>query len=243
MPPPPISSCDPRIWPTEQRSPPTTPSRPAPSPPNPATSGVWGVIGGMNIVGGNSGPGFTIVGGTNPYAGTSIVGGGGGPFGDGGGIFTGTGFSAIGTTTVGGGGSSFTGGGFSAIGTTTIGGGGPFGDGSGFYTGLGTGSRRFDGPMGGVMALAQTAQNFRESAQASIDRIVRNPQTTPAEFRIAMNAQFGLGDALQSHARPQRARARGTVRAALRWPDPSDQSAHVVPTDQHLRRRMRFHRF
>jgi hypothetical protein len=148
---------------------------------SPTTSGVWGVIGGMNIVGGNSGPGFTIVGGTNPYAGTSIV-GGGGPFGDGAGFFTG--------------------GGFSAIGTTTIGGGGPFGDGSGFYTGLGTGSRRFDGPMGGVMALAQTAQNFRESAQARIDRIVRNPQTTPTEFRIAMNAQWGLGDSVSHTLAP-----------------------------------------
>lgn len=149
---------------------------------SPATAGVWSVIGGMNIVGGNSGPDFTIVGGTNPYAGTSIVGGGGGPFGDGAGFFTG--------------------GGFSAIGTTTIGGGGPFGDGSGFYTGLGTGSRRNDGPMGGVMALAETAQNFRERAQARIDRIVRNPQSTPTDIRIAMNAQSGLGDALSHSIAP-----------------------------------------
>ena len=101
----------------------------------------------------------TTVGGTDPFGG--------------GGIFTGTGFSALGTATVGG----------------------------GIYTGLGTGSRRDENP---VMVLAQTAQNFRDRAQSKIDAIIRNPNSSPAEIQIALNAQGGLGESLSHVIAPSR---------------------------------------
>jgi hypothetical protein len=153
---------------------------------SPATAGVWGVIA------------------------ATTVGGGGGPFGDGGGFFTGTGFQAIATTTVGSGGGPFgDGGGFytgfgsNVIAATTVGGGGgPFGDGAGYYTGLGTGSRRYDGPLGGVLALAEVGQNFRDRTQATIDAIVRNPYASPAAIQIALNAQGALGDSISHSIAP-----------------------------------------
>lgn len=78
--------------------------------------------------------------------------------------------------------------------------------------GWGTGSMIIGGGMGGggggvmsgVMALAQTAQNFSERAQARIDRIVRNPASSPFEIGLALNAQAGLGWSISHQLAPSR---------------------------------------
>jgi hypothetical protein len=155
--------------------------------PTTTTTSIGDILTGMNIVGGGSGSNFTI-GGTDPWRTGAIV-GGAGSFLATSGVISGSGL--LGPMVIGGGNSfSATSGvisGSGLLGPTVVGGGVPLG---------GT------GPMSGFMALAQTAQTFRERAQVRIDRIVANSSVGSPDFQIAMNAQSALGDSLSHTLAP-----------------------------------------
>jgi hypothetical protein len=151
------------------------------------TTSIGDILTGMNIVGGSSGSNFTI-GGTDPWRTGAIV-GGSGSFLATSGVISGSGL--LGPMVIGGSDSFLaTSGvisGSGLLGPTVVGGGVPLG---------GT------GVMSGVMALAQTAQIFRDRAQGRIDRIVANSSVGSPGFQMAMNAQSALGDSLSHTLAP-----------------------------------------
>jgi hypothetical protein len=85
------------------------------------------------------------------------------------------------------------------------------------------------GPMSGVMALAEASDNIRRRAQARIDAIAANPNSSAAAIRIAMNAQNAMSDGLLHQLAPSRSELEAR-HGPLTDGEIRSMSPHTLPT-------------